>query len=147
MPNESIFPTRGLPSAARGITVFGGDDALVNVEPLQNKARGALGDILGGVTQVINKAMPAALAACASVQFRGTQGSFRSFLTPIRLTSRYINIAPDRSDFIGYPTARSMQLSACDGFVLCENAVIAISGTIVEERAIEDMLNLGVFVE
>lgn len=149
MPNESIFPARRaeLGIQPQGVTVFGGEDALVNVEPLKNSARDALSDIVGGVMQVVNKAMPAALAACASVQFRGTQGSFKAFVTPIRLTSRFIRITDDRSDFIGYPCERVVALGQLAGFTLCENATISISGTVVEEEAIEDLLNKGVFIE
>lgn len=149
MPNESIFPARraALGLEGQGLTVFGGEDALVNVEPLQEKARAALGDIIGGVLQVANKALPAALAACASVQFRGTQGSFLAFITNIRFTARFISISDDRSDFIGYPCERVVALGQLAGFTLCENATISISGTVIEEEAIEDLLNKGVFIE
>jgi hypothetical protein len=149
MPNESIFPARRaeLGIQPQGVTVFGGEDALVNVEPLKNSARDALTDIVGGVMQVVNKALPAALAACASVQFRGTQGSFMAFVTPIRLTARFISISDDRSDFIGYPCERVVALGQLAGFTLCENATISISGTVIEEEAIEDLLNKGVFIE
>lgn len=149
MPNESIFPARraALGLEPQGVTVFGGEDALVNVEPLQEKARSALGDIIGGVLQVANKALPAALAACASVQFRGTQGSFLAFITNIRFTARFISISDDRSDFIGYPCERVVALGQLAGFTLCENATISISGTVIEEEAIEDLLNKGVFIE
>lgn len=149
MPNESIFPARRaeLGIQPQGVTVFGGEDALVNVEPLKNSAREALTDIVGGVMQVVNKALPAALAACASVQFRGTQGSFMAFVTPIRLTARFISISDDRSDFIGYPCERVIALGQLAGFTLCENATISISGTVIEEEAIEDLLNKGVFIE
>lgn len=149
MPNESIFPARRaeLGIQPQGVTVFGGEDALVNVEPLKNSARDALTDIVGGVMQVVNKALPAALAACASVQFRGTQGSFMAFVTPIRLTARFISISDDRSDFIGYPCERVIALGQLAGFTLCENATISISGTVIEEEAIEDLLNKGVFIE
>lgn len=149
MPNESIFPARRaeLGIQPQGVTIFGGEDALVNVEPLKNSAREALTDIVGGVMQVVNKAMPAALAACASVQFRGTQGSFLAFITNIRLTARFISISDDRSDFIGYPCERVVALGQLAGFTLCENATISISGTVIEEEAIEDLLNKGVFIE
>lgn len=114
---------------------------------LKNSARDGLSDIVDGVLQVANKALPAALAACASVQFRGTQGSFMAFVTPIRLTARFISISDDRSDFIGYPCERVIALGQLSGFTLCENATISISGTVIEEEAIEDLLNKGVFIE
>ena len=116
-------------------------------QELKSTARDSLTDIVGGVMQVVNKAMPAALAACASVQFRGTQGSFLAFITNIRLTARFISISDDRSDFIGYPCERVVALGQLAGFTLCENATISISGTVIEEEAIEDLLNKGVFIE
>lgn len=114
---------------------------------LKNTARDGLSDLVTGVLQVANKALPAALAACASVQFRGTQGSFLAFITNIRFTARFIQISDDKSDFIGYPCERVVALGQLAGFTLCENATISISGTVIEEEAIETLLNKGVFIE
>lgn len=152
MPNESIFPARRaeLGIQPQGVTIFGGEDALVNVEPLQDKARAAIGDIVNGVMRVVNKALPTAIAATAALQYRGTQGSFLSYLQDnnIKLMCKFFQIGADNSDLIGYPTnAANSLLSNYSGFVLCENAVIEISGTVIEEEAIEDMLNAGVFME
>ena len=152
MPNESIFPARRaeLGIQPQGVTVFGGEDALVNVEPLQEKARAAVDDIINGVMRVANKALPAAIAASAALQYRGSQGSFLSYLQDnnIKLMCKFFQIGADNSDLIGYPTnAANSLLSSYSGFVLCENAVIEITGTVIEEEAIEDMLNAGVFME
>lgn len=152
MPNESIFPARRaeLGIQPQGVTVFGGEDALVNVEPLQEKARAAVDDIINGVMRVANKALPAAIAASAALQYRGSQGSFLSYLQDnnIKLMCKFFQIGADNSDLIGYPTnAANSLLSNYSGFVLCENAVIEIAGTVIEETAIEDMLNAGVFME
>lgn len=152
MPNESIFPARRaeLGIQPQGVTVFGGKDALVNVEPLQEKARAAVDDIINGVMRVANKALPAAIAASSALQYRGSQGSFLSYLQDnnIKLMCKFFQIGADNSDLIGYPTnAANSLLSNYSGFVLCENAVIEIAGTVIEETAIEDMLNAGVFME
>lgn len=152
MPNESIFPARRaeLGIQPQGVTVFGGEDALVNVEPLQEKARAAVDDIINGVMRVANKALPAAIAASAALQYRGSQGSFLSYLQDnnIKLMCKFFQIGADNSDLIGYPTnSANSLLSNYSGFVLCENAVIEITGTVIEEEAIEDMLNAGVFME
>lgn len=152
MPNESIFPARRaeLGIQPQGVTVFGGEDALVNVEPLQEKARAAVDDIINGVMRVANKALPAAIAASAALQYRGSQGSFLSYLQDnnIKLMCKFFQIGADNSVLIGYPTnAANSLLSNYSGFVLCENAVIEITGTVIEETAIEDMLNAGVFME
>lgn len=152
MPNESIFPARRAEFGIQpqGVTIFGGEDALVNVEPLQDKARAAVGDIVNGVMRVVNKALPTAIAATATLQYRGSQGSFLSYLQDnnIKLMCKFLQIGADNSDLIGYPTnAANSLLSNYSGFVLCENAVIEIAGTVIEETAIEDMLNAGVFME
>lgn len=118
------------------------------VTTLKDGAGDALQQIVQGVGRVVNKALPAAIAASASLQYRGSQGSFISFTDPIQLESRFMQIAGDNSDKIGYPChAANTLLSNLSGFVLCENAVIEISGSITEEQAIEDFLNAGIFIE
>lgn len=154
--NDAIPPAARAAIEAKGggraptVTIFGGEDALVNVEPLQDKARAAVGDIVNGVMRVVNKALPTAIAATATLQYRGSQGSFLSYLQDnnIKLMCKFLQIGADNSDLIGYPTnAANSLLSNYSGFVLCENAVIEITGTVIEETAIEDMLNAGVFME
>lgn len=154
--NDAIPPAARAAIEAKGggraptVTIFGGEDALVNVEPLQDKARAAVGDIVNGVMRVVNKALPTAIAATATLQYRGSQGSFLSYLQDnnIKLMCKFLQIGADNSDLIGYPTnAANSLLSNYSGFVLCENAVIEITGTVIEETAIEDMLNSGVFME
>ena len=154
--NDAIPPAARAAIEAKGggraptVTIFGGEDALVNVEPLQDKARAAVGDIVNGVMRVVNKALPTAIAATATLQYRGSQGSFLSYLQDnnIKLMCKLLQIGADNSDLIGYPTnAANSLLSNYSGFVLCENAVIEITGTVIEETAIEDMLNSGVFME
>lgn len=117
---------------------------------LKSAARDSLSDVVNGVMRVVNKAIPAAIAATASLQYRGTQGSFLSYISSnyINLRAKFFTIAADNSDLIGYPThAANSLLSNYSGFVLCENAVISIGGTVIEEQAIEDFLNAGVFIE
>lgn len=117
---------------------------------LKSAARDSLSDVVNGVMRVVNKALPAAIAATASLQYRGTQGSFLSYIDTnyISLRAKFFTIAADNSDLIGYPThAANSLLSNYSGFVLCENAVISIGGTVIEEQAIEDLLNAGVFIE
>ena len=117
---------------------------------LKSAARDSLSDVVNGVMRVVNKALPAAIAATASLQYRGTQGSFLSYIPANNIVIKYkfFQISADNSDLIGYPThAANSLLSNYSGFVLCENAVISIGGTVIEEQAIEDMLNAGVFIE
>lgn len=153
MLNDAIPPrareSLGL-QGGKSVTLLGGENALVNIDGLKSAARDSISDVVNGVMRVVNKALPAAIAATASLQYRGTQGSFLSYLSTnyINLRAKFFQIAGDNSDLIGYPThAANSLLSNYSGFVLCENAVIAIGGTVIEEQAIEDLLNAGVFIE
>lgn len=114
---------------------------------LVDRGKTAIGDLLTGVGKVIDKFAPSLLAGLATAQYRGTQGSFISYTYPIELLYRYYTIAPDRATEIGYPTHRYKQLSALSGFVLCENARLPLSVTTTEQKAVEEFLNSGVYLE
>ena len=117
------------------------------VTSLVERGTNALGDLLSGVGKVIDKYAPTLLAGMASAQFRGTQGSFMSYCTPIKFQYRYFTIAPDRSTEIGYPLHRYKTLSTMSGFVLCENARLPMDVTLTEQKAVEEFLNGGVYLE
>lgn len=117
------------------------------VESLADTAKGALGDLLQGVGRVVNKALPAAIAASATLSYRGTMGSWQAFLQPISLVSKYMQISSDNSDRIGYPSHRIGSLQYCSGFVLCEHAAIEIDGTLPEQQQIVAFLERGFYIE
>lgn len=130
------------------------DDLSADFNSLTDKVQGiaaqganAIGNVLEGVGKVVDKYAPSLLAGMATAQFRGTQGSFLSYVYPIRLSFRYFTIAPDRHDEIGYPTHRYKTLSTLSGFVLCENAKVPLNTTLSEQQAVEEFLNGGVFLE
>lgn len=124
------------------------NDLSSRTQSLVDRGKDALGNILTGVGQVIDKYAPSLLAGMATAQFRGTQGSFLSFTYPIRLQFRYFTIAPDRSTEIGYPDHRYKQLSTLSGFVLCENARLPLAGkSLTEQKAVEEFLNTGVYLQ
>lgn len=131
------------------------DNAVSQVNEFRDRAAQALGTAKNAVSNIVDnsesildKTLPTALAACASLQYRGTQGSFVSFMTPWYLRTRYINIEENRSARIGYPLHSERVLSTLSGFCLCEGAKITISTADISEcTAIETMLNSGVFLE
>lgn len=117
------------------------------VSSLVDKGSSALDSILSSVGKVVDKYAPSLLAGMATAQFRGTQGSFMSFCYPIRLQFRYFTIAPNRATDIGYPVHSYKTLSTLSGFVLCENAKLPLSVTLSEQKAVEEFLNSGVYLE
>ncbi len=122
-------------------------DISTRVTGLVDKGKDAIGDVLAGVGQVIDKYAPSLLAGLATAQFRGTQGSFMSYAYPIRFEYRYFTIAPDRSTDIGYPEQRYKTLSALSGFVLCQNAKLPLLASLTEQKAVEAFLNGGIYLE
>lgn len=114
---------------------------------VQAKVRQAWGDIFAGVGKVVNKVAPAALSAMATLEFKGTQGSFCSVTQPLRLVARFTGVTNDRHDRIGWPVMNYCLMNELSGFVLCENAVVEIPGTLSEKQAVEAFMNGGFYIE
>ena len=113
-----------------------------------DSARNAVNTIVQDSPRIVDKALPAALAACASLQYKGAQGSFESFMTPWYLRTRFLYIDTDRSAYIGYPLHTVTQLSNLSGFCLCEGAVFENANAEIDEvTAIEAFMNNGFFLE
>lgn len=124
-----------------------GDALSDRVDALVDKGKAALGDVLSSVGAVVDKYAPSMIAGLATAQFRGRQGSFMSFVIPIRFSARFFTIAPDRHAEIGYPLHGTRTLSTLSGFVLCENAKVPLTTSQTEQAAVEAFLNSGVFLE
>lgn len=123
------------------------DDISDRVDALVDKGKAALGDVLSSVGAVVDKYAPSMIAGLATAQFRGRQGSFMSFVIPIRFSARFFTIAPDRHEEIGYPLHTMRRLASLSGFVLCENAKVPLTTSQSEQAAVEAFLNSGVFLE
>lgn len=124
-----------------------GDALSDRVDALVDKGKAALGDVLSSVGAVVDKYAPSMIAGMATAQFRGRQGSFMSFVIPIRFSARFFTLAPDRHTEIGYPLHETRVLSTLSGFVLCENAKVPLTTSQTEQAAVEAFLNSGVFLE
>lgn len=114
---------------------------------LTGVGRNALAQVIDIGGKVFNKIAPASIAAMATIQYRGTQGSFCSVTQPLRLVARFTDVTNDRHHRIGWPVMDYHLLTSLTGFVLCENAIVEIPGTITEEQAVEEFLNSGFYIE
>ena len=126
----------------------------VIVEKAKENIREPLADVLAGAARIIKKAVPTALAACASLQYTGGRGSFAAFLQPANLRSKYLRIGTNRSSIIGYPLEEFRTLNTLSGFVMCENvkfdlAATATTGgaTLEEQQLIKQYLENGCYIE
>lgn len=100
------------------------------------------------VERVAEKAIPASLAACASLQYTGGIGSFANYLQPINLRTKYFRLDGDRSAYIGKPLNESRQLSTISGFCQCDNVKLEVTGaTLEEQQLIKQYLEAGCFIE
>lgn len=105
-------------------------------------------NILPALGRVVEKAVPTALAASASLQYMGSQGSYLDFIRPAYLSSYFMPIDDDRSEFIGYPLHQIVTLNTLSGFVLCENVKLAIPDATIEEiQLIQQALESGCYIE
>lgn len=103
---------------------------------------------LPGLKRVVDKIAPTAIAASATLQHTGGQGSFVEYLQPAYLYSNFIYLEDDRHAFIGWPCHQILTLGNVSGFTLCENVQIEAAGATVEElEIIKQFLESGVYIE
>lgn len=104
--------------------------------------------VVDTVTRVAGKAIPAAIAACASLQYTGGVGSFANFLQPITLRTKYFYLDGSRAAFIGRPLNSTRVLNTLTGFIQCENVKLELSGaTIYEQQLVKNYLEKGCYIE
>lgn len=126
----------------------------VVVEQAKDSLKEPLQNILSGAARIIKKAVPTALAACASLQYTGGRASFASYLQPVHLRSKYLMIGTDRHDRIGYPYEAYKVLNTLTGYVQCEHVRIEIpatatkpGATLEEAQLIKQYLETGCYIE
>ena len=104
--------------------------------------------VVDTVTRVAGKAIPAAIAACASLQYTGGVGSFANFLQPITLRTKYFYLDGSRAAFIGRPLNSTRVLNTLTDFIQCENVKLELSGaTIYEQQLVKNYLEKGCYIE
>lgn len=117
-------------------------------------AESKLLNVLGIAGRVLNKAVPAAIASCASLQYTGGIGSFENFLSPLYLRMKFFQVDGDRAAFVGRPCCKTARLSTLSGFCLCENVKLDLPGTsteppatLEEQQIVVRYLEAGVYIE
>lgn len=131
-------------------SVIGGDLTPIRekAEEVVESAKDKLAGPLSALARVVNKAIPAAIAACASLQYTGGVGSFANFLQPITLRTKYFYLDGSRAAFIGRPLNSTRVLNTLSGFVQCENVKLELSGaTIYEQQLVKSYLEKGCYIE
>lgn len=104
--------------------------------------------IIPTIGKIANKVLPSALAASASLQYMGSQGSFVDFLQPAYLQTSCFHIEADKHLYIGWPCHKTLILGSLSGFTLCENAQVELYGATVEElEIVKQFLESGVYIE
>lgn len=113
-----------------------------------------MSDPLRYLSQAATKAIPAAIAASASLQYTGGQGTFSNFLHPWVVRSKYLRVDGNREDFIGKPLCKLRLLSLLSGYCKCQNVKLNLTGsaqeppaTIDEQEIVVRYLEAGVFLE
>lgn len=127
------------------------------LEPAQQIVAGAkslMSDPLRYLSQAATKAIPAAIAASASLQYTGGQGSFCNFLYPVVVRTKWMRVDGNRAAYIGKPLCKVRPLSVLSGYCKCQNVKLNLSGSAQEPTAtIEELqivvryLEAGVFIE
>lgn len=127
------------------------------LEPAQQIVAGAktlMSDPLRYLSQAATKAIPAAIAASASLQYTGGQGSFSNFLYPWVVRSKYLRVDGNRAAFIGKPLCKVRSLSILSGYCKCQNVKLNLSGsaqeppaTLDEQEIVVRYLEAGVYLE
>lgn len=126
------------------------------VEPVKEKAtalaesakKTIMSNLMPGLSRVVNKAIPTALAASATKQYMGGQGSFVEFLQPAYLQATFQRLEADKHVYIGHMCHKVLTLSTLSGFTMCENVQLDISSATVEDlEIITRYLETGVILE
>lgn len=127
------------------------------LEPAQQIVAGAktlMSDPLRYLSQAATKAIPAAIAASASLQYTGGQGSFCNFLYPVVVRSKFMRVDGNRADYIGRPCYKVRPLSILHGYCKCQNVKLNLAGTaqeppatIDEQEIVVRYMEAGVYIE
>ena len=108
------------------------------LEPAQQIVAGAktlMTEPLRYLSQAAAKALPAAIAASASLQYTGGQGSFSNFLQPINLRTKFFGVNGYRNSYIGGALYATRVLYTLTGYCKCADVKLDLPGTNTEPTA------------
>lgn len=126
-----------------------GDTAVEKGTALVETAKETISsNLIPGLSRIVNKAIPTALAASATKQYMGGQGSFVEFLQPAYLYASFQRLEADKHAYIGHMCHKVLTLSTLSGFTMCENVQLDIASATVEDlEIITRYLETGVIIE
>lgn len=117
-------------------------------ETVINTVLPGLSEGISALGKAAKKAIPTALAASATKEYMGGQGSFIEFMQPAYLYSSFQRLEADKHEYIGHICHKILTLSTLSGITICENVQLEIPDATVDEMTlIKQLLESGVYIE
>lgn len=143
----------GIAAAASAISQLGAGEGTFFQNMVQ-KGRNFIGNLRAGnrtamaegAKQAASNILSTAMAAKATAEITGQQGSYTLFDTQtLTLSGRFLPIAPEDNAHRGKPLCQVMTISSLYGFVMCADADVSIPCTDREKAAIQAYLEEGFY--
>ena len=126
---------------------WAGEQVKTGARTLLNEGSDALVSLISAVNEVMPNMLPTVAACLATLSYRGSQGNFASISYPVVLTATFLDISGTNPRKFGYPCCKSRPIEDLSGFCLTQHAQFHISGTVIEEEALEALFNAGVILD
>lgn len=111
-----------------------------------NLRAGNTAAIASGAKEAASNILSTAMAAKATAEIIGQQGSYTLFdVQTLTLSGRFLPVAPEDLDHRGRPLCQVKTISTLSGFILCADADIAIPCTDREKSAIQAYMEGGFY--
>ena len=130
------------------------EDAVQATTIIVETAKDSLAEPLKYLSQAAAKAIPAAIAASASLQYTGGTGTFANFLQPVTVRVKFFRVDGDRTTYMGRPLNAPRQLDTLSGYCKCANVKLALPGSasepaamVTEQELAVKYLESGVYIE
>ena len=114
---------------------------------VSNVSSGNWNAILSGAKEASSKILSSAMAARATAEITGQQGSFTLYDTQtLTLSGRFLPVVAEDLEHAGRPLCQIRTLNTLYGFIMCKDADISIAGCTDRERqAIQAYLQSGFY--
>lgn len=113
---------------------------------IANLRTGNTSAITSGAKQAASNILSAAMAAKATAEITGQQGSYTLYDTQnLTLTGRFLPVAPEDLEHRGRPLCRVRTINTMRGFIMCADADITVPCTDREKSAIQAYMESGFY--
>jgi hypothetical protein len=113
---------------------------------ISNLRTGNTGAIASGGKAAASKILSSALAAKATAEITGQQGSFTLYDTQtLTLSGRFLPLVPEDLQHRGRPLCQLRRINMLSGFLMCADADVIIPCTEREKQAIQSYLQSGLY--